>query len=217
MVPVEEGSRSKTAFATPCGLLQFRVMPFGFHGAPATFQRMMDRVIDGLDDFAAAYLDDLVVFSSSWTEHRSHVKMVMERLQAAGLTAKPTKCQFGMAKCVYLGHVVGSGQVSPEPTKIEAVESFPTPQTKKEVRRFLGLTGYYRKFIPDYAKVALPLTDLTKKNTPNWVKWSAEADQAFHKLKLSLCSSPVLASPDFSHPFVLQTDASDRGVGAVLS
>ena len=216
-VPVETASRDKTAFATPRGLFQFRVMPFGLHGAPATFQRLMDRVINGLDDFAAAYLDDLIIYSATWKEHLAQLRVVMERLRAAGLTAKPPKCQLGMSRCTYLGHVVGNGLVCPEPSKIQSVETFPTPANKKQVRRFLGLTGYYRKFIPDYAKIAAPLTDLTRKNKPNQVLWTAECDMAFQELKSILCSSPVLASPDFTRSFILQTDASERGVGAVLS
>ena len=122
-----------------------------------------------------------------------------------------------MASCAYLGHIVGNGEVKPEQTKIEAVSAFPIPTTKKQVRAFLGLTGYYRKFIPDYATVALPLTDLTRKQMPNQVVWGPECDTAFTTLKNRLCSSPILRSPDFSRPFILQTDASDRGVGAVLS
>ena len=216
-VPVEEGSRAKTAFTTPSGLYQFSVMPFGLNGAPATFQRMMDRLLRGLGDFAAAYLDDLVVYSSTWEEHLGHIRTVFGRLRDAGLTAKPKKCQFGMSQCVYLGHVVGDGVVQPEQSKIEAVESFPVPRTKKQVHSFLGLTGYYRKFIPDYAAIATPLTDLTRKTAPTRVVWSADCDTAFKELKGLLCSCPVLKSPDFDKPFVLQTDASDRGVGAVLS
>ena len=122
-----------------------------------------------------------------------------------------------MAQCTYLGHIVGSGLVRPEPAKIQAVKDFPVPQTKKQVRLFLGLAGYYRCFIPDYASVTAPLTDLTRKDAPNQVIWSAKCDQAFQHLKQLLCSPPVLWSPDFDKPFTLQTDASDRGVGAVLS
>ena len=122
-----------------------------------------------------------------------------------------------MSTCSYLGHVVGNGEVRPEESKCRAVETFPLPVTKKQVRAFLGLTGYYRKFIPDYATVAAPLTDLTRKNAPNQVNWSESCDVAFRKLKKSLCSCPVIKSPDFDRPFILQTDASDRGIGAVLS
>ena len=117
-VPVEEKSRPLTAFATPFGLYQFRMMPFGLSGAPATFQRLMDRVLRGLESYSAAYLDDVVIHSTSWEEHLMHIRAVLDRLRKAGLTAKPRKCQFGMRQCSYLGHIVGNGVVQPELAKL---------------------------------------------------------------------------------------------------
>ena len=216
-VPLTERAKIKSAFVTPFGLYQFRVMPFGLQGAPATFPRLVDRVIQGLDDFTAAYLDDIIVYSKTWTEHLQHIQQVMERLQKAGLKVKRKKCQFGMSRCVYLGQVIGSGVVEPEASKVEAIQSFSVPETRKEVRAFLGLTGYYRKFIPDFASIAAPLSDLTRKSSPNRFKWTPECNAAFTTLKQKMCSSPVLKTPDFAKPFTLQTDASARGVGAVLS
>ena len=216
-VPVSEDSRTKTAFTTPYGLFQFKVMPFGLQGASATFQRMMDIVLDDVGEYASAYLDDVVIYSKTWEEHLLHLKEILRRLGRGGLTVKPKKCQFGMEQCTYLGHVVGNGEVRPEQSKQQAVKDFPTPKTKKQVRAFLGLTGYYRKFIPGYAETAAVLTDLTRKTAPNQVDWSAACEQAFNALKSALCSEAVLQSPDFDRPFVLQTDASDRGIGAVLS
>ena len=216
-VPMAKTSRHLTAFTTPFGLFQFRVMPFGLQGAPATFQRLMDRVLKGLECYSAAYIDDLVTHSRTWGEHLDQVRNVLQRLREAGLTAKPSKCQFGMAQCVYLGHIVGNGAVRPERSKLQGVEAFSTPKYKKEVRCFLGLRGYYRKFIPDYASIAAPLTDLTKKNAPNQVVWNERCEASFKRLKDLLCSASVLQSPDFERNFVLQTDASDVGVGAVLS
>ena len=178
---------------------------------------MMDQLLRGLEEYAAAYLDDLVIYSDSWEDHMLHLVKVFDRLRGAGLTAKPRKCQFGMTQCVYLGHVVGNGVVRPEQSKVEAVMSFPTPQTKKQVRAFLGVTGYYRKFIPNFATIAAPLTDLIRKNRPNQVVWTPACSKSFEELKKHLCSDPVLKSPDFKRPFILQTDASNRGVGAVLS
>lgn len=140
-----------------------------------------------------------------------------ERLKGAGLTAKPSKCGFGLTACTYLGHVVGSGVVRPEPSKVHAVLAFPIPVTKTHVRAFLGLTGYYRRFIPNFASLAAPLSDLTKKSAPMQVEWDHQCNKAFEDLKNCLCSSPVLQSPDFEKQFILQTDASDRGLGAVLS
>jgi hypothetical protein len=216
-VPMDGSSREKTAFITHQGLFQFTVMPFGLQGAPATFQRMMDRLIKGKSEFAAAYLDDLVIFSESWEQHLGHLEQVLECLRKAGLTAKPSKCQFAMGQCIYLGHVVGNGTVQPETSKVAAVEQWPPPETKKQVRAFLGLTGYYRKFIPNYAAIASPLSDLTRKYSPNKIVWTEQCDNAFQKLKAILCSSPILFGPQFDRDFILQTDASDRGVGAVLS
>ena len=216
-VPMNEEDKDKTAFITPKGLYQFRVMPFGLCGAPATFQRMMDRVIRGLESSVAVYLDDVVIFSETWDDHIQHVREVLKRLREYKLTAKPTKCQFGMHECVYLGHVVGNGQVKPDPEKLSAVKNYLVPKTKKGVRSFMGLTGYYRRFIADYAKLALPLSDLTKKSLPDKVQWTQECENAFGALKQALCNSPILQNPDFGRRFLLQTDASDRGVGAVLS
>ena len=147
-------------------------MPFGLQGEPATFQRLMDRVLKGLESYAAVYIDDLVIHSRTWGEHLAQLRSVLQRLREAGLTAKPSKCQFGMAQCVYLGHIVGNGMVQPERSKLQGVEAFSTPKTKKEVCCFLGLTGYYRKFIPDYASIAASLTDLTRKTSPNQVVWN---------------------------------------------
>ena len=216
-VPVSGPDQHKTAFVTPYGLYQFKRMPFGLKGAPATFQRLMDQVLRGLSSFAAAYLDDVIVFSTTWEEHLPHLEKVFHQLKEAGLTAKPKKCQFWMRRCSYLGHVVGGGEVRVENKKVEAVQQISQPETKKEVRTFLGLTGYYRRFIPDYATVAAPLTDMTRKSQPNAVTWTPEAAAAFQKLKQALCSAPVLRIPDFSKPFVVQTDASECGVGGVLS
>ena len=216
-VPLSVESRPRSAFTTPFGLFQFKVMPFGLHGAPSTFQRMMDQLLKGAEHFAAAYLDDVIIFSQSWGDHLQQVREVLRRLRKAGLTARPKKCHFGTSTCVYLGHVVGHGEVRPEQCKVQVVQTFPTPQTKQQVRAFLGLTGYYRKFVPHFSTLAAPLTDLIKKNAPNCVQWTESCEVAFQQLKDHLCSEPVLTSPDFARPFILQTDASDRGVGAVLS
>ena len=204
-VPVAEESRHVTAFTTPFGLYQFRVMPFGLHGAPATFQRLMDKVLSGHEDYSAAYIDDVVIFSNSWEDHLLHIQKVLQSVQTAGLTVKAKKCQFAMHECVYLGHVVGNGFVRPEVSKIEAVQSFNPPVTKTEVRTFLGLTGYYRKFIPNYASISAPLSDLVKKNRPNKVDWSTECQQAFTTLKHYLCTDPVLWSPNFSQPLIFSS------------
>ena len=155
--------------------------------------------------------------SNDWEEHLTHIRSILQRLREAGLTVKPRKCQLAMGKCSYLGHIVGDGIIQPEKSKLEAVKNYPTPTTKKRVRVFLGLTGYYRKFIPAYANLAVTLTDLTRKSAPTRVRWTSECEKAFQSLKEALCSRPILRSPDLDKEFILQTDASDRGVGAVLS
>ena len=216
-VPVSPDDKHKTAFAAPSGLFQFIRMPFGLKGAPATFQRLVDRVLQGLEEFSGAYIDDIIVFSKLWTDHVRHLQAVLGRLQLAGLTVKISKCHFGVTACSYLGFVVGGGLVKPEPSKVQAVLNFSTPTDKTGVRAFLGLTGYYRRFIPDFASLAAPLTDLTRKCAPMRVSWSNECEQAFKSLKGCLCSDPVLRSPNFEKQFILQTDVSNRGIGAVLS
>ena len=216
-VPVSEADRSKTAFISPLGLFQFCTMPFGLCGAPATFQRMMDQIIWGRHHYVRAYLDDLVIFSKTWEEHLEHLNAVFQLLQDAGLTIKLKKCQFVMQECSYLGHVIGHGVTRPEAQKIKAIRSYPQPRTKKEVRSFLGLAGYYQRFIPNFAEQAKPLTDLTKKGLPDQVSWTPLCQDAFSLLKDALSKGPVLCNPNFDRPFTLQTDASEFAIGAVLS
>ncbi|XP_075779191.1 uncharacterized protein LOC142827431 [Pelodiscus sinensis] len=216
-IPLEPQDRKKTAFATPFGLFQFRRMPFGLHGAAATFQRVMDQVLEPMKGYAAAYIDDIAVYSVTWPEHLQHLETVMQALQEAGLTANPRKCHFAQREVSYLGYTVGGGQLKPLLGKVEALRNYPPPSTKRQVRGFLGLAGYYRRFVPDFATIAAPLTELTKDAHPNKIQWTAQADQAFRELKRRLVQAPVLRQPDFERPFSLYTDASECGLGAVLA
>ena len=216
-VPMDDADKEKTAFTSPLGLLQFTVMPFGLSGAPATFQRLMDKILRGTEDYAGVYLDDIIVYGDTWNSHLKNIRVILQRIKDAGLTIKLKKCSFGMSECTYLGHQIGRGGVRPEETKMKAIQEMPIPQTKKEVRSFLGLVGYYRRFIPHFATKAEPLTSLTKKGLPEKIHWNESADQAFQTLKTSLTHSVMLHNPDYSQVFQLQTDASDVGVGAVLS
>lgn len=162
-VPLENQSRLLTAFRTPLGLFQFTVMPFGLHGAPATFQRLMDKVLRGCEDCSATYLDDVVVFSMTWEEHLEHIRRVLGAINAVGLTLNLQKCEWAKQKTSYLGFQLGRGEVRPQVDKVEAIRNSPRPQTKTQVRSFLGLVGWYRRFIPQFATLATPLTNLTCK------------------------------------------------------
>ena len=218
-VPGKESAKDKTTFITPFGLFQFTRMPFRLIGAPATFQCLMDRVLQGHENYmyAAAYLVDLVIHSETWKDHLEHISAVLMALREGGLTAKLRKCQFAKAECVYLGHRVGQGKIVPEQSKIDAVQKFSVPTTKKHVHVSLGLAGYYRKFIQNFSEITAPLSDLVKCNRPNQLQWNEKLDQAFKKAKELLCKKPVLQSPDFQRPFLLQTDASEQGIGVVLT
>lgn len=209
-------AKELTAFRTPFGMYQFKVLPFGLQGAPATFQRLMDHILWDVSTFSAAYLDDVVVYSSSWEEHLYHLQEVLQRIRAAGLTINPRKCAVAHQEVQYLGFTIGFGRVKPQVEKMEAIRSFPVPTTKKKVRGFIGLVGWYRKFVPNFSERSAILTDLTKNAAPNKVRWTEECERAFQDLKEAICREPVLHSPDFNKPFILQTDASQNGLGAVL-
>ncbi|KAJ1199297.1 hypothetical protein NDU88_003134 [Pleurodeles waltl] len=216
-IALTEGAKERSAFSTPDGHFHFNVMPFGMKNAPATFQRLVNQVLAGLDEFSAAYLDDIAVFSSTWEEHLQHLWRVLEALQKAGLTIKASKCQIGQGSVVYLGHQVGSGQVAPLQPKIDTILAWEPPKTQTEVRAFLGLTGYYRRFVKGYGTIVTPLTELTSKKQPKKVIWTEACQNAFDALKAAMCTAPVLKAPDYSTEFVVQTDASEHGIGAVLS
>ncbi len=216
-IPLSSLSKEKSAFTTPFGLHQFVTLPFGLFGAPTTFQRLMDKILRPHTANAAAYLDDIIIYSQDWQRHMVHLREVLRALRGAGLTANPKKCAIGRVEVRYLGFHLGHGQVRPQIDKTAAIAACPRPKTKKEVRQFLGLAGYYRRFIPDYSELTSPLTDLTKKEVPDTVPWTERCQQVFTQVKAALCGGPLLHSPDFSLPFLLQTDASDRGLGAVLT
>ncbi|CAM4376777.1 unnamed protein product [Lepidochelys olivacea] len=215
-VPLDESAKERSAFITHLGLYEFNVLPFGLRNAPATFQRLVDGLLAGLGEYAVAYLDDVAIFSDSWADHLEHLQKVLERIRQAGLTVKAKKCQIGLNRVTYLGHQVGQGTISPLQAKVDAIQKWPVPKSKKQVQSFLGLAGYYRRFVPPYSQIAAPLTDLTKKKQPNAVQWTGKCQKAFNKLKATLMSDPVLRAPDFDKPFLVTTDASERGVGAVL-
>ncbi|XP_026050763.1 uncharacterized protein LOC113037671 [Carassius auratus] len=214
-IPLTPPSRPLTAFRTPRGLFHFKVLPFGLHGAVATFQRLIDQVLRGLP-FAAAYLDDIVIYSNTWEEHVQHLAEVLQRLQNAGLTVNPTKCAIAKQETEYLGYVIGQGVVRPQVKKVQALERCAVPQTRKDMRSFLGMAGFYHRFVPNFSSRAAPLTDMVGARCPNQLQWTEERLKAFRDIQGALTTSAVLHNPDFSRPFIVQTDASERGVGAVL-
>ncbi|XP_058876949.1 uncharacterized protein LOC131731694 [Acipenser ruthenus] len=216
-VPLSPDSCEKTAFSTPQGLFEFVVLPFGLHGAPATFQRLMDRVLRPHAEYAGAYLDDVVVFSHDWPTHLQRLQAVLNSIRQAGLTANPKKCKLAFSETQYLGYTMGQGLVKPQETKVNALRNYPRPTTQRQVRAFLGLAGYYRRFISHFATRATPLTDLTKGHKNRPIQWSKECEAAFQDLRHALLSRPVLKNPDFRKDFILQTDASGVGLGAVLA
>lgn len=214
-MPLVESAKKYTAFQTPLGLFQFRVLPFGMVCASASFSRMMRKLLEGLD-CVENFIDDIIVYNMEFDQHLVVLKELFTRLRNANLTAKPSKCFIAFESVDCLGHVVGNNKLALDKSKVEAIRDAPNPTTKKQVRSFLGLVGFYRKFVPNFSSIAVPLTDLTKKGQPNKVHWSDCHERAFKTLKGALCSFPILKLPDIGQKFFLQTDASDTGIGAVL-
>ena len=214
-VELDPRDREKTAFATPFGLHQFRVMPFGLCNAPATFQRLMEQVLAGLHwTTCLVYLDDIIVFSRTIDDHLSKLREVFIRLKEAGLKVKPPKCHLLQRSVRYLGHVLSGKGIETDPGKVRCVADWPTPTCPKELKQFLGLSSYYRRFVQGFAQIAAPLYALTDKKS--W-DWSTECGEAFMELKKRLITSPILILPRFHLDFILDTDASGEGLGAVLS
>lgn len=215
-VGLKDEAKEKTAFTTSQGLYQFKVLPFGLCNAPSTFERLMERILQGLRwQILLVYLDDVIVFSSSIQEHFERLDTVFTKLKDVGLKLKPKKCHLLQREVVYLGHVVSPLGIATDPSKIEAIKSWPTPKDASDVRSGLGMFGYYRKFIKNYSEKARPLTRLTEK-TVDFV-WGSEEEKAWNTLKDELVQAPILAYPDPKEGFILDTDASGFGVGAVLS
>ena len=205
------GEEHKTSCQTHLG----RVMAFGLTGAPGTFQGALNATLAlGLQKFVLIFFDDILVYTQSLEEHIDHLRQVFQWLRADKWKLKMSKCKFAQEYFSYLGHVVSAAGVSIDPSKVQAIVDWPTPSSVKELRGFLGLTGYYHKFIHHFGILAKPLTDLLKKDQP--FVWAQSHATTFQLLKDALCTAPVLALLDFSQPFHLDTDASGTGVGAVL-
>jgi hypothetical protein len=213
---MKEGHEWMTAFATRYGLYEYTVMPQGLTNAPASFQKRINYVLGPyLDNFAIAYIDDILIFSDTLEEHEKHVHLVLQKLEDNKLLVNPEKCTFHSQKVDFLGYVITPEEIHMNPDKVKAIEEWPTPTTLKELQAFLGLANYYRKFIKDFSLKAIPLTNMTKKDQP--YEWKEEQQEAFKELKKAITSNPVLAMFDPKKPITIETDASNFAIGGVLS
>ena len=212
-VPLTQRAREISAFVTPSGLYQYKVMPFGMKNAPATFQRMVNKLVRDIDG-CEGYIDDVVIFSDNWSDHIRQIKRFFQIMREAKLIINLMKSEFGKATVKSLGHIVGQGQVRPLDAKIQTIVKYPIPTSRKELARFLGMAGYYRNFCLNFSEIAAPLTNLLSKKVK--LVWTDDCQLAFDKVKLLLQKSPVLKSPDYEKPFKLIIDSSDVGTGSVL-
>ena len=215
-IPVHPKDREKTAFISKSGLYEFKVLPFGLSNAPSTFERCMESVLRNLQwQTCLIYLDDIIVFGKTFEEHIERLREVLCRLQQAGLKLKPSKCRLFKKSVLFLGHTISEEGLSTDPKKTEALRSWPEPTSVTEIRSFLGFCSYYRRFVRNFSHIARSLSNLTSKNVK--FSWSEECQKAFDELKSKLHQSPVMAYPKKDCDFILDTDASDQGIGAVLS
>ncbi len=220
LVCIREGDEWKTAFNTPRGPFEYCVLPFGLSNAPAVFQALVNDVLrDMLDQLIYVYLDDILIFSLSrdysLQEHIQHVRRVLQRLLENGLYVKTEKCVFHAQSVPFLGYIVSDEGMHMDPDKIHAVVDWPTPDSRKALQRFMGFANFYWHFIRSFSQLAAPLTALTSIKT--LFRWSSAAEAAFTKLKGCFVSAPILIAPDPSRQFVVEVDASEVGVGAILS
>ena len=207
--------KKKTAFACHKGLFEFNVMPFGLSNAPAVFQELMSVVLQGYNDFGTVYLDDIMVFSSTLEEHLEHLSIIFGKLRQHNFKLKLKKCSFLQLETNYLGFVISEEGIKSDEQKIEAIKSLPVQTCVREVRSFIGMSSYYRRFIPNFSQIAEPIIALTRKYAH--FKWSDTHQRTFEYLKDSLTAVPLLVHPDSNKPYVLYTDSSDTYIGACLT
>ena len=210
-----ENSKAKMAFVTPFSKYQFEVVPFGLAQAPAYFQQLISMVLQDYSEFTMAYLDYIIIFSKNECEHLKHIKIIFQKLIAAGLKLKESKCDFFKKEIHYLGHLVSSEGIHPLPEKLDTIHNMPRPKTPKEIKQFLGLCGYYRKFIPRFSDTVIPLSKLTAHDAI--FVWCEQCELSFQMLKDTLVSAPILKYPDTSKLYTIFTDASKYGWARVLT
>ncbi len=231
---IEEDQKLMTAFTVgPLGFYEYNRLPLGLSNAPATYQRLMEQLFRGISsdahNFCQIYLDDIIVVSKSFQEHLEHLTKVFERIHTSKMKLSPKKCHLFRDKVHYVGHIVSSNGIEADPDKTEKVRNWPVPTNANETRTFLGFTGYYRRFVQNYAKIAKPLNEVallvagkrksrrkSKQESPTELIWGDEQQKAFETLKVRLTSPPILTYPNYAMPFILHTDASMIGLGAVL-
>ncbi|RFU81252.1 hypothetical protein TARUN_954, partial [Trichoderma arundinaceum] len=212
---MKKGHEWMTAFRTRYGLYEYLVMPQGLTNAPASFQKRINHVLkEYLDEFVIAYIDDILIFSKTLEEHEEHVHKVLQKLQDAKLLVNPEKCAFHTQRVEFLGHIISPGEIRMDPKKLEAVKTWEPPKNVKDVQSFLGFANYYRRFIRNFAQIAAPLSDLTKKDRK--FLWGPDVNQAFERLKNALISEPVLVMFDPTKEIEIETDASDFAIGGVI-
>jgi hypothetical protein len=196
-IQMDQRSKKYTPFCTDRGLFEYNCMPFGLKNAPATYQRMMNELLKGLNDFCLVYQGDVLVFSKTFKEHKMHIRAVLEKFREAGLTLISKKCQFGKQYVKFLGHVVSSNGIGMNPEKVSAIKACPIPNTRRQLRGFLGMIGWYFNFFERYADLAKPLYELCKPSRK--FKWTPDANKAFQKLKDAIVHDLVLAHPMFGN------------------
>jgi len=214
-VQVEACDMDKTAFICPRGMYRFRTMPFGLCNAGATFQRLLDIVMSGLNmNVCLVYLDDIICYSETLEEHLERLTTILQRLRSSGLKLKPEKCSLFQKSVSFLGHMISDKGIGTDPKKIAAVSEWPTPLSVKDVRSFVGMASYYRRFVKDFAKIASPLIEIARKNQK--FEWSDRAQVSFNALKRVMTTAPILGIPTDNDEYMLDTDAFDFAIGAVL-
>ena len=214
-IKLGKGSHAKTAFVTPFGKYEFNMVPFGLAQAPTYFQALISKVLKGLHSFTMAYLDDIIIFSKDEEEHLEHLRIIFQHLKEAGLKLKRSKCDFIKRHIQYLGHLISQDGIQPLPEKLESIRDMPAPRNPKEIKQFLGLAGYYCKFVPRFSDLSRPLTWLTHKDV--LFEWTKECQAVFQMLKDALCEHPILRYPDPAKPYVLFMDASKYAWAGVLT